>query len=222
MQVNESVHFLVTARDEYQAEIISEIEREFRDYRHYDVGFGGLLKSMIYGISDDVLEDPGFRREVKYELKLVMNYLHMVRDRNTIREIKTSTFPMLLVGAAGNRTLIKLIMISTYLSAKAMPFVAETFEAIARRPENQDPALVEELYARMLSDLRLLATRESFYSQKPQTVERDQKLAAFGRLRLRKKNELRTKLGLVYLHSQPDDPYRTLPVSRVRVSDSAD
>ena len=215
MQVNESVRLIRTPRDEYQAAVISDIEREFRDYRHYDVGFGALLKSMLFGISDGVFSDPEFRREVKYELKLVMNYLHMVRDRNTIREIKTSTFPMLLVGAAGNRTLIKLIMISTYLSAKAMPFVAQTFEAIMRRAVNQSPEVVETLYAQMLSDLRTLATREHFYNQKPPSRPRDRKLAAFSRLRLRKKNELRTRLGLPYLAEQPDDPYRALPVTRV-------
>lgn len=216
MQINESVRFLKTRSDGYQAEIIAEIEKEFRDYRHYDVGFGGLLKSMVYGISDEVLADPEFRREVKYELKLVMNYLHLVRDRNTIREIKTSTFPMLLVGAAGNRTMIKLIMISTYLSAKAMPFVADTFEKIMARAENQDPRVIETLYARMLSNLRLLATRENFYMQKPPSPENERKLAAFARLRLRKKNELRATLGLSYLIAQPDDPYRALPLTRVK------
>ncbi len=214
-RVNESVRVMGNVREVHQAELIEEIRREFRDYSHYDIGFGGLLKAMLHGKKDEALLHAEFRREVKYELKLVMNYLHMVRDRNTIREIKTSTFPILLLGAAGNRTAIKLVMISTYLSAKAMPFVAETFERIISNPANRSAEFVGEVYAQMLTDLRTLASRESYYGQKPPTPARDRKLAAFSRLRLRKKNELRARLGLPYLNAQPDDPYRSLPVTRV-------
>lgn len=213
-QLNANMQILRTFRDTFQEDLIEELRRDFRDYRHHDVGFGALLKSLTYGVGEDRLRDPEFRRELKYELKLIMNYMHMVRDRNTLREIKTSTFPMLLLGVAGDRTSVKLVMIATYLSAKAMPFVADTFSMIVKRPQNRSQEFVNAVYAQMLSDLRLLATREGYHQARPECAQRTRKLAAFLRLRLRKKNELRNMLGLQHLNAHPDDPYRALPVVR--------
>lgn len=199
-------------RDDFEEEVIAEMQQQFRGYRHFDIGFGAMLDSLIFGISEPILRNTEFRAEIKYELKLIMSYMHMVREVNLIRDLKTSLFPMLLMGAAGNRTVVKQIILATHLSIKAMHFITETYSEILKRDDNQNPELVADLYSQMLADLRLINNRYNRIEQIADTQLRNKRLEQLKLLKLRRKNIIRRALGLGTHHRLPDDPFRSLPV----------
>lgn len=199
-------------KDDFEEEVIMEMQQQFRDYRHFDIGFGAMLDSLIFGISEPVLKNTEFRTEIKYELKLIMSYMHMVREVNLVRDLKTSLFPMLLMGAAGNRTVVKQIILATHLSIKAMHFITETYSEILKRDENQNPELVAELYSQMLADLRLINNRYNRIEQMVDSRMRTKRMEQLKLLKLRRKNIIRRALGLRTHHRLPDDPFRSLPV----------
>jgi len=209
------VKIIRTYKDKFEEDLMREVREDFRNYRYFDIGFGSILKSMIYDMNEQVLENESFREEIKYELKLIMSYLHMVRDKALIRDLKTSLFPLMLMGSGGNRTVLKQIILATHLSPKALPFITRTYRKIVEKKENLDPVRVAELYTRMLSNLRRVNRKLCRIQRLPEGEYKEKKLRQLVLYKERLKQGMRRRLGVPSMSMKLEDPYRSLKVVRI-------
>jgi len=214
-----AMNLTTSYKSKFVEELIEEIKQEFKDYRYYNVGFGAILRSMIYGFNNAMLVRPEFRAEVKYELKIIMNYLHSVRDKNLIRDIKSSFFPILLVGIAGNRTSVKQIILSAHLSVKSISDITRTYISMAQNLHNHNADRIARLYVQMIADIRHVRFLQYKFNKVNDETMRSRKLLQVKKFKLRLKNNLRQQLNLPLLIAIPDDPYRWLPEYKNELSD---